>query len=172
MVEVIRLKENPPFPNHPLPVLFYPEALINLIEDSKDPGKEVLGFLEEKGYTNGWVNGIFDFHHFHSNTHEVLACIKGSATVQLGGPKSKEYTLTAGDVILLPAGAAHKRLTASDDFKVAGAYPNGISPDMHRGKATDYKEVQQRCYDVLVPETDPIYKYDGPVQTCWTSENN
>ncbi|MCC5894196.1 MAG: cupin domain-containing protein [Alkalibacterium sp.] len=173
MVELFRLEENPPFPNHPLPVLFYPEALINLIENSKDPGNETIAFFEEKGYTNGWVNGIHDFHHFHSNTHEVLACIKGSATVQIGGPQAEEHTFTTGDVVLIPAGVAHKRLTATDDFKVVGAYPNGKSPDMHRGDAPDYEDVQQRCYDVLVPDTDPVYKYDGPVQKHWSlSEDN
>lgn len=172
MAEVYQIKENPPFPNHPLPVLFYPEGLINLIENNEQPGNEVIAFFEEKGYTNGWINGIHDFHHFHSNTHEVLACIKGSATVQIGGPKAQEHTVAAGDVVLLPAGVAHKRLTATDDFKVVGAYPDGKSPDLQRGDATDYDEIQQRAYDVNVPDTDPVYKYDGPVQKYWLQESD
>lgn len=166
MIKTFIIKENPPYPNHPLPVLYYPRALEKVIEQ-KDPSGAAKNFFTDNGYTNGWVNGIFDYHHFHSNTHEVLGCIAGSATVQLGGPGKETYPFYTGDVVLLPAGVAHKLIDATEDFQVVGAYPNGLQPDTQRGDAKDYEEVQQRSYDVLVPDTDPVTKTNGPVQEHW-----
>lgn len=108
MVNVLWMKENPPFPNHPLPVIYYPGALKEVVENCSDSGEKVKVFFEKNNYTNSWMNGIHDYHHFHSNTHEVLGCVSGEATVMLGGPHSEEITITKGDVILLPAGVAHK----------------------------------------------------------------
>ncbi|GAB2319236.1 cupin domain-containing protein [Alkalibacterium sp. s-m-22] len=167
MVETHRFKEQSPFPNHPLPVIIYPKAVEEVIQDYSNPAEAVKSFFSNNGYTNGWENGIYDFHHFHSNTHEVLGCASGRATVQLGGPHSNEFTVEAGDVMLLPAGVAHKLLTSTNDFKVVGAYPNGESPDLQRGDAVDYERVKQRCYDIPVPETDPVSGESGAVQKYW-----
>ncbi|WP_423188454.1 cupin domain-containing protein [Alkalibacterium sp. f15] len=166
MVKTYRIVENPPFPNHPLPVLYYPHALDELLEQS-DPAERVKAFFNNNGYSNSWVNGIYAHHHFHSNTHEVLGCVAGRGRVQLGGPGNDEYPFNKGDVILLPAGTAHKLTDSTDDFKVVGAYPNGMDPDMQRGEAPDYDEVQKRSYDVLVPATDPVTKFEGPVHEYW-----
>jgi uncharacterized protein YjlB len=166
MARAIRIEENPPFPNHPLPVIYYPNALTDLLQKSESP-ESVLDFFSENGYSNGWVNGIYDYHHFHSNTHEVLGCIAGQSTVQLGGPGKDEYAFNKGDVILIPAGVAHKLTSSTDDFKIVGAYPNGQQPDMQRGEAPDYDAVQKRAYDTLVPATDPVTKFKGPVQEYW-----
>jgi len=166
MVKAFSIEENPPFPNHPLPVLYYPNALNELLEKS-DSAEAVLAFFSDNGYSNGWVNGIYDYHHFHSNTHEVLGCIAGRSTVQLGGPDKDEYPFSKGDVILLPAGVAHKLTDSTDDFKIVGAYPNGMEPDMQRGEASNYDTVQKRAYDTLVPATDPVNKFKGPVQKYW-----
>ncbi|GEK91930.1 cupin domain-containing protein [Alkalibacterium kapii] len=166
MVKAFRLEENPPYPNHPLPVLYYPDALNDILEKN-DIAENVLGFFSDNGYSNGWVNGIYDYHHFHSNTHEVLGCIAGRSTVQLGGPGKEEYPFNKGDVILLPAGVAHKLTESTEDFKIVGAYPNGMEPDIQRGDAQDYDTVQKRSYDTLVPATDPVTKFKGPVQEYW-----
>lgn len=167
MAELFWFKENSPFPNHPLPVIYYPEALNDLLEKSEDGGEAVKELFKTNGYTNGWINGIHDYHHFHSNTPEVLGCVSGEAIVQLGGPHSDKVTFKKGDVILLPAGVAHKRLTASEDFSVVGGYPNGASPDMQLGDAVDYERVQKRSYDVPVPQTDPVSKNNGAVKEFW-----
>jgi len=166
MVETYRIEENLPFPNHPLPVIYYPHALDEILED-EGTADSVIAFFSDNGYTNGWVNGIFDYHHFHSNTHEVLGCISGRATVQLGGPDKDEYPFNKGDVVLIPAGVAHKLTGSTDDFKIVGAYPNGMEPDIQRGDASDYDKIQKRSYDVLVPSTDPVKHFSGPVQEYW-----
>ena len=86
------------------------------------------------GWTGSWRNGIFDWHHYHLTTHEVLGCYAGHATVMLGGERGQRVELAAGDVVIIPAGCAHKRLAASGDFAVVGAYPGGAAPDMQKGE--------------------------------------
>jgi uncharacterized protein YjlB len=77
------------------------------------------------GWGGSWVNGVFDFHHFHSTSHEALAVVAGAATIELGGPQGRAFEVSAGDVLVLPAGTGHRRATARNGFTVVGAYPAG-----------------------------------------------
>ena len=167
MVETIYIEENKPFPNNPLPVLYYPKGVSDLL-DKTGSAENVLALFEKNGYSNGWVNGIFSYHHFHATTHEVLACIAGEATVQLGGPGAEKYSFTQGDVLLLPAGVAHKRIEASRDFKIVGAYPEGLEPDMQKGEAENYEAIKQLIASVVRPAKDPVEGEDGAVIKHWT----
>lgn len=94
-------------------------------------GYEAL--FASNGWTNAWRNGVFDYHHYHTNTHEVLGCYAGEAVIRFGGPQGEDVTLRAGDVVVIPAGLAHCRIRASEDFAVVGAYPDGAEPDLKRG---------------------------------------
>lgn len=87
----------------------------------------------ENGWSGSWRNGIFTWHHYHLTTHEVLGCYAGWAVILLGGAEGRRHRIAAGDVIVIPAGMAHKRLEAAPDFAVVGAYPGGVQPDMQRG---------------------------------------
>lgn len=166
MVKTFYTKENQPFPNNLLPALYYPKVVANLINEP-DPAQSVLDLFEKNGYTNGWVNGIFSYHHFHSNTHEILACIAGEATVQLGGPDTQSYSFSEGDVLLLPAGVAHKRVAASPDFKIVGAYPEGLEPDMQKGGAENYESIKQAITAVQLPKKDPAEGANGSLSNHW-----
>ena len=50
----------------------------------------------EHGWGGSWVDGVFDFHHFHSTSHEVLAVVDGSATLELGGPQGEALKMSPG----------------------------------------------------------------------------
>ncbi len=52
---------------------------------------DARGLFAANGWGGSWVNGVFDFHHFHSTSHEVLAVIAGSATIELGGPQGEAF---------------------------------------------------------------------------------
>ena len=97
---------------------------------------------------------MFDFHHFHSTSHEVLAVVAGSATLELGGPQGEAFEVAAGDVVVLPAGTGHRRAAASDGFTVVGAYPAG-QEDYDLLRDADDAAVG-RIAALGAPEDDPV----------------
>ncbi len=116
-----------------------------------------------------WRDGIYDYHHYHSTAHEVLGVARGNARVLLGGPGGIEVTLAAGDALLLPAGTGHCRLSASADFMVVGAYPDGQDWDICR-QAPD-AAMLQRIVQVPVPQSDPLLGAGGRLLEYWRMQN-
>ena len=49
-----------------------------------------------------WRNGVFPFHHYHSNAHEALGVYEGEVTVQFGGDGGVTLTARPDDMIVLP----------------------------------------------------------------------
>ena len=72
-----------------------------------------------------------------------------------------------GDVIVIPAGVAHKNLGASADFRVVGAYPRGQHPDLCTGKPGERPQADRRIARVPLPEQDPVYGPGGPLIAHW-----
>jgi uncharacterized protein YjlB len=135
-------------PNHPrFPVLIYRGALTGGTEDAR----AVFG---SHGWGGSWVNGIFDFHHFHSTSHEALAIVSGTATVELGGPQGQAFEVNAGDVLVLPAGTGHRRATARNGFTVVGAYPAGQEDYDLLREADD--AARERIAKLPAPPDDPV----------------
>jgi uncharacterized protein YjlB len=110
---------------------------------------------------------VYDYHHYHSTAHEVLGVASGSATLQLGGPAGRSFNVEAGDVVLLPAGTAHRCEGADADFLVVGAYPPGQRWDILRGDPADRPEADQRIARVPLPGSDPVGGQGGPVLEKW-----
>ena len=116
--------EAPPgetIPNHPA----FPVLLYRGVEAAAAGPDAARALFAEHGWGGAWVDGVFDFHHFHSTSHEVLAVISGTATLELGGPQGEAFDVAAGDVLVLPAGTGHRRARADGAFRVVGAYPAG-----------------------------------------------
>src|SRR5579859_6182294 len=93
---------------------------------------ECLRLFDRHGWSGGWTNGIYRFHHFHATTHEALGIVSGHARVRFGGKSGPMVTVEAGDAVVIPAGVSHCNEGASDDLVVVGAYPGGHEPDMER----------------------------------------
>jgi uncharacterized protein YjlB len=160
-VKTFFFKDDGMMPNNPnLPVILYPGAI-------KDHPERTESMFNGHNWTNSWTNGVFDYHHYHSNTHEVLGVIKGSVVLQLGGDQGQKVELHIGDVVVLPAGTAHKRLSASSSFQVVGAYPNGMDYNMNTGKAGERAKAREAIPQVPIPETDPVYGKEGPLIKLW-----
>src|SRR3954451_19002085 len=122
-------------PHHPsFPVLIY-----RGVDGAADGADAARALFAAHGWGGSWVNGVFDFHHFHSTSHEVLAVVSGSATLELGGPQGEAFEVRAGDVLVLPAGTGHRRAAADADFTVVGAYPAG-QEDYHVVRGDDPAE--------------------------------
>jgi uncharacterized protein YjlB len=162
-VKTLYFKDDGHIPNHPSwPALLYVDALIDAPEDA-------LKVFEGNGWSNGWENGVFDYHHYHSNSHEVLGVISGEAVIQLGGEDGVPVEVSAGDVVILPAGTGHKKISASEDFKVAGAYPIGKDYDLKKGAPEERPQVLDNIMLVPLPETDPVFGTVGPLFEMWKS---
>jgi uncharacterized protein YjlB len=95
----------------------------------------------------------------------VLGVSHGRASLQLGGDSGKAVEVTTGDVLVLPAGTGHRRIGASEDFLVVGAYPPGQEHyDICRERTP---ENELRITKVKLPETDPVQGKDGPLLVLW-----
>lgn len=146
-------------PNSALPVLLYRSVLA---PHSPNKASVFRERFRSNGWAGLWTDTIFDYTHFHSNAHEVLGVAEGKVTVRLGGEDGSMFRLKAGDMLVLPAGVGHHRVTADDTgLKVIGAYPKGQSHfDMKRRGSAIPK--------VSLPKTDPFYGSEGPLIKIWT----
>jgi len=153
------------FPNNPkLPLIIYKGAFHLHPTENAETIKAVF---ESNGWSNSWVDGIFDYHHYHSTTHEVLGIVTGRADVEFGGPDGVCAELVRGDVVIIPAGVAHKNVGSTEDFACVGAYPDGRDYDINYGKAEERPTADENIARVPVPTKDPVYGDVGSLQECW-----
>ncbi|WP_397453656.1 cupin [Pseudomonas sp. NA-150] len=162
-VQILLLKSNSWVPNNPrLPVLIYIKAIA---VQSSDPAALFEKTFSANGWIPQWRYGIYDFHHYHTEGHEVLGIASGFARLMLGGPDGRVFEVSAGDVLLLPAGTGHCNVGSSDDFLVVGAYPPGQHPDICLEPPTPD---QLANIDLLpFPGQDPVQGLHGAVSRYW-----
>ena len=159
------LKDDGTIPNNDrLPLLVYQHAL-DL--STGDPAATCEAIFAANGWVGSWRNGIFSYHHYHSNAHEVLAIAQGRASVQFGGETGAVFSVGPGDVVIIPAGVGHKNLGSSPDLLVIGAYPPGPHCDLCRGQADERPQVLHNIAQVPLPGTDPIYGDQGLLFKYW-----
>ena len=165
-VEALRLEDDGAIPNNAdLPLLVFRQALA-LPPD--DPAAVFEALFTANGWPAAWRNGIHPFHHFHSTAHEVLGVFSGRATARFGGEHGVRMTVSAGDVVIVPAGVGHKGIEATPDLGIVGAYPAGTGPDLCRGLPQE----RPACLDAIArvprPERDPVYGAGGPLREHWS----
>jgi len=126
-------------PNNPrLPLIVYRGAL----ETDGDAAARCVALFDRNGWTGAWKNGVYAHHHYHSSAHEVLGVAAGWVRVRLGGEGGQTVELRAGDVVVIPAGLAHKN--------------DGVSPDL-----------LPRIAAVPLPADDPVHGNSGPLIERW-----
>src|SRR6266853_4664673 len=147
-IETYRFTDDGIVPNNPaLPLVVYRGAL----PAAGDRASACERMFAQHGWPDSWRNGIYAHHHYHSTAHEVLGIARGNARVRLGGPGGQEVELHAGDVVVIPAGVAHKRQSASSDLLVIGAYPRGQRPDMCRAEVVQHDRALAAIAAVALP---------------------
>jgi uncharacterized protein YjlB len=169
-VNIIRhvIPDEGTFPNNGhLALIVYRKAL--RLEKNVD-GKQVEQFFESNGWSNAWQDGVYDYHHYHSITHEVLGVINGTTRIQFGGPAGISLMVEPGDVIIIPAGVAHKNLGGDEQFKCVGAYPDGSDYDMNYGKPGERPKADENIKKVPLPEFDPVFGANGPLLKEWVAK--
>jgi len=151
-------------PNNPsLPLIVYRGT----VETGARAAAACEALFAKNGWSGGWRNGIYAHHHYHSTAHEVLGIVTGGVRVRLGGESGATVELHAGDVVVIPAGVAHKNEGASPDLLVVGAYPAGKGPDMKGPGARDRERVLANIRSVALPDCDPVYGRSGPLLERW-----
>lgn len=151
-IESFMLAENGWVPNSQrLPVVIYRDVLS---ADSGDLAERFEAQFNENGWPPDWRDGVFAYHHYHSTAHEVLGVFAGDAMLELGGPHGRQVEVAAGDALMLPAGTGHRCVSASGDFQVVGAYPQGLSWDICT-EAPD-EAARARIAAVPDPRRDPV----------------
>ena len=145
-------------PNHPRwPLLIYAGVM-------ETPTAEAFEDLFNRNqWPAAWRNGVFPFHHFHSNAHEVLGVYSGEVTVRFGGDDGVTVSAKPGDVIVLPAGTGHKKISSRGSLGIVGAYPAGANPDTRRPGRDHAAEVAR----VPLPAADPVLGPGGPLFLHW-----
>lgn len=161
-----RFHDDGAIPNHPRwPILVYWRAV--RLPGDLDPAAVLEDIFEQNGWGESWRNGIYDYLHFHSRIHEVLGVARGSAQVRLGGDHGRTFKLSAGDVVVLPAGTGHQCLSASRDFLVVGAYPASGTYDECHPTPEDYARGVKSVPRVARPRKDPLSGSDGALLKIW-----
>ena len=154
----LRFKDDGKIPNSSLPLVIYK----NVFSEEKADADFITQHFADRNRTNSWNNGVYDYHHYHSNTHEVMGVYSGYATIQFGGEEGEKITLEEGDAVAIPAGVGHKKIEASYDFGVIGAYPDGKEYDTMKGEEGERPEADENISKVPLPESDPVYgKMEG-----------
>jgi uncharacterized protein YjlB len=163
-VETLKFEDDGLVPNSDLPLVVRRGAIT---PDSSDPPKSFERTFAKNGWSNSWRDGIYDYHHYHSSAHEVLGVASGSATVRFGGESGETVALSAGDVVIIPAGVGHARIKASDDLLVVGAYADGREWDIIRDDPNQIGPARRRIAQVPAPDADPVDGADGPLTHLW-----
>ena len=160
-------KDDGETPNHPKwPLVMY-RSPVN-VRGNFDCAAIFEDLFASNGWADSWCDGVYDFLHFHTHRHEVLGIARGEVQVEFGGAKGKRLKLKAGDVAILPAGTGHRRINASSDLLVVGAYPQSSGAyDEPKPSAVEHEEAAWSIARVPRPKCDPVYGAEGALLVHW-----
>ena len=153
-------------PNHPAwPAIQYRGAVD--LKGAPDPAALFEVLFAAHGWKDSWRGIVYDYLHYHSNQHEVLGFACGRAELRLGGARGRNVAVKAGDVLILPAGTGHQRLSMSEDLLVVGAYPRKGGYDMCHPSKPDHDRAAIAVAKTPKPKADPVYGPQGPMMRLW-----
>ena len=162
-LKTLMLEPNAWVPNNPhLPVIIYQNAISIT---GNDPAALFEKTFSAHGWPPQWRDGVYDYHHYHTEGHEVLGVVSGHARLMLGGPDGLMIEVNPGDVLLLPAGTGHCNLGSSADFLVVGAYPPGQHADICREAPS--KAQLENIATLPFPQHDPVQGMAGALMEHW-----
>lgn len=162
-IETHVLRGNGRVPNSRLPLLIYRGAF--------ESGPMKLEALMRKNeWPTDWHSsfGMYPRHHFHSDTHELIAVTRGQLVGRFGGHDGICATLATGDIVVIPAGVGHFGESRTEDLRLTGAFPIGHAiHDFRLGYPEEYARMVERVQRVPIPAYDPIYGARGPLIDLW-----
>lgn len=158
-------------PNSSLPVVVYRRAFsLSSVPTKPELAKMMAPYLGRNGWRLDWLDSdaVYRYTHYHSTAHEVLAVVDEVAAIRLGGTQSREVIhVGPGDLVAIPAGVGHRRISGGKDFCVAGLYPEDQQWDLLRATKADCAKAQANLGKVALPKADPFYGLGGPLMQHW-----
>lgn len=159
--ECHRFADDGTIPNSALPLLVHRAAL-------PADADAIEAAFAANAWPPAWRSGVYPWHHFHPSTHEALGVASGTARVLFGGPNGTEIAVSAGDVVVVPAGVGHCAITASDDLVIVGAYPAGATDRAaSRGDPTRHAALRAAITAVPNPAADPALGRNAGLAVLW-----
>ena len=93
----------------------------------------------------------------------------GSVSLKIGGASGQVFHLSAGDVVIIPAGVGHYSVSEHSNYQMVGGYPNGLDWDLKTGlELGERTQILQAITAVEMPEKDPIFGEDGLLFEKWS----
>ena len=163
-VETFAFKPDGDIPNNALPLVLYRAALPPELQTPA----ACQALFRENDWVGNWVDGIFDYWHFHVTGHEVLGCVQGDADIGFGGDQGAKVKFSAGDVVVIPAGVGHKRFSAKrGGFTVVGGYPPGQSGMISRAGGFSARRGAAQNRGAGAAEERSCLRRRGPIFAAW-----
>lgn len=147
--KVYKIPSTKLIPNSGFPLIHYPGFFET--DEEKDPLK-VHELYKKNGWDTQWIfrYGPTQRSHYHSQTHEAMAVLSGTATIRFGVADTAEdmeknthgdareeggieVQAKAGDVFVIPAGVSHKTFdTTEGEFGLLTPGGGHDIPDVER----------------------------------------
>ncbi len=163
-VEKMTLKPEGDIPNSALPLLLYRQVL----SSTQQEPTACQALFRANGWGGNWINGVFDYWHYHVTGHEALGCVAGEADIGFGGDDGAVVTFSAGDVVVIPAGVGHKRMgVGRGGFTVVGGYPPGQNGAIVSAGDMPAVAAARLIAALALPDGDPALGADGPLVAAW-----
>lgn len=162
-VETHSLGSGDGLPNNRFPLVVYRGALSGAALSPDG----CMALFHRNGWQRTWLNGVFPHWHYHMHSHEVLGCVGGGARVGFGGDHGVVAEVRAGDVVVIPAGVGHKRLSQQPGFQVVGGYPPGQDGAVTNAGDVDLESALRQTAAVPVPASDPVYGAGEGLAEIW-----
>ncbi|KAL2276180.1 hypothetical protein FJTKL_01342 [Diaporthe vaccinii] len=146
-------------PNNRLPVLHYRNVLPSPVSEDS-----TIKFLTANEWEHRGTWGHIDIRHFHPKSHECYGIFRGPSTLLVGqiqAGQGARIDVSAGDVIVLPAGTAHSSLKSSSDYRYIGVYPTGCPRWRNKFGKNPAESFRDVIDQVDMPVADPVYGKDG-----------
>ena len=163
-------------PNSDLPTILYRGVVEFENSDEPHAMEAVHAHVSMNGWRADWKGSVFRRVHYHSTAHEALVVYRGEAQLQLGGRRfGEDVMVKRGDVLIIPAGVGHERMTITKHFLVFGLYPDEQDWDLNWGwqkeRGNRRGRVDYNIKRVPLPHpklyTDPIFGPGGPLMDLW-----
>ncbi|CAI0653664.1 unnamed protein product [Colletotrichum noveboracense] len=165
-VQCYFLSPNKDAPNSRLPVLHYRDVLPEPRDEASVTDFLTRNRWEKRHRAHGDTLASAIFTRIATNAMGHSKMLLGKISTGQG----MEVDVKTGDVIILPAGTAHSSLASSSDYRYIGVYPQDCPKwrnEMGKTPAGEFKTVIK---SVEMPEEDPVYGRNGPLNQLWNED--